>query len=373
MRLEDLEQSKKAHTAVMEDTQRSLAQLDQDEIANKAEVETWGDKEAWVRELATFIESLSGLLEEKFPALEALEEDFIALLSERTTIVQRSRAKDMEDEMSLFFGIPSVCLLPPQRAASNRDPESSMLLDDEEEEVAERAEEWNPAEDGAATSELRARRREAGAVPANQGILGDICLSPPDQAAFDRARVPLTRREESLMGNVEASEFKRPNATVSSAGAQAKLHPSSVHARFATWRSRYSDDYHGAWGGLAMASVWEFWARKELALWDALRWTSGDMCVGPKDLEAAESLAAVQYYIEDALESGSDATLGGDDEAVNTLVNTVFVPKLMAMAENGAYDPWSSAETQRAVLLARQVTDFLDRKGVRFQVRGRRT
>lgn len=259
-----------------------------------------------------------------------MEKAATATLAERTRLLQRARLSAATDELSLFYGVPSVSLLPPGVSDDGISvPEPS------------------PAEEGDALSALRMARRAAQQSDA---------LSPADQAAFDAAWSRLALQLEALFEDVAAPEFRSPAAA----------HPASLVSRFAAWRQLYADEYAGAWGGLALASAWEFWVRKEMGAWDALRDAAGNAGVasGPQGLDGFEWHAQLGAYAE----NGPEPPVGGDEEAVGNVVSAVVVPLLVKRAEAGAYDVWSESETRGAIELVEQVGYVLERTGARFQV-----
>lgn len=337
MRLAEVQDSLASHTDTIDNSTRSLAQLAEDETENKRQVEAAADKDGWMGDFTAFIESLADLMEVKTPPLDEISTEWDSLYAQRTRMVATRRTKILEDHLAFFWGVSNKSLLPAQQRKRSSDDadgnDSEVTLEEEP----------SPVLDGDAGSEQRAQR-----LP----LQSDESLLPGDEASFANATTPLRARLASLLDDVQAPEFLWPDARLQ-ADDSVPLHPSSVHSRYRKWRTRYPDDYNGAWGGLSLAGIWEFWAQRELALWDPLR----------DDLEASLSLQALQHWSEDA----GHAALGGDDEVVSTLVNAVFVPRIMQFAECGGFDPWSAKHAIRAVRLARQVVDFVDKQGVRFQ------
>lgn len=369
-RLDELQSDIRNHEAIVEDATRTFAQLDEEEAQNKEAVSSWSEREGWAREFTTFIESLAVLMEDKWPTLERIEEEYMVVVSEKRRITQQRRAKEMEDELSLFWGVPQLSLMPSQR----RDPQSNAeaMDTDASEGALGQQEESSPTEDGDAASAIRSDRRNAGEVPANQAaaVLREYRLSSPDHAGYVEAVAPLRQRLDQVLDSVKAPEYRWPDAKIEKQGDNAAAngsakHPSSVHTRFLDWRRRYPDDYSNAWGGLALAGIWEFWAKRELTFWEPFDGASR------QDIESSHSLLTLQHYVEESMAVGHEgdsgaAAIGGDDEAVGTLVNSTFIPRVMAMADR-SYDPWSTAQTSRALALCGQVADFTPRSGVRFQ------
>ncbi|PWN27113.1 hypothetical protein BDZ90DRAFT_232673 [Jaminaea rosea] len=353
-RLTSLQEVQASHEALVERSTHTLSTLNADEEANKGSVVAWGEKEGWARELATFVESLAQLLEERWKGLEEVEVEWDEVLMKRVALVQGVRAREMEDELSLFWGVSGKSLLPARNSAKDKKM-GDMEEDDENGAAGTTQKEHAPVNDGDATSPLRAQRRESGPVPANQSaaVLREVVLAPADLAAFTQAQSALHSRLTSLLSSVKAPEFLWPAVTIE--GGQP--HPSSVHSRFHEWRRRYPQDYAQSWGSLALAGIWEFWARKEVALSD---WAS-------LDLEGSECLGAIYQYLEECANAPVEGAGGGEDEEViGTLVNSAFMSRLVRLAST-AYDPWSATQTRQAQRLLVGMADVLPEAGARFQ------
>ncbi|KAN0060321.1 hypothetical protein ACQY0O_007650 [Thecaphora frezii] len=346
----ELEASIESHSAVVEDAERALATLDEGERENKAEVEEAEEKESWFRELERFVASLAGFMEAKVPKLDEVERDCVELFVERTRRVQRARAKRMEDEMALFWGVADTSVLPPLAAASRGADGDAAAAETETE---KRQAEPSPLDDGDYNSAVRQARR-ADTAHAEQVEREE--LAPADAAALVVARCELETRLSAIFADVQAPEYLDAGARIADTQ---QRHPSSVVARFTDWRRRYAIEYAQAWGGLALASIWEFYARWEMITFDALMAQRGET--------GLERWKWHQELVGYAGAHGEEEAGGGDDEALATVVQNVVVPKLLALAERGAYDPWSAMQTGNVVRLVDEVAYVVDTKAARFQ------
>lgn len=86
-----------------------------------------------------------------------------------------------------------------------------------------------------------------------EGYSTDSSLTNSDSLAYSDAMTFLTSRKKEILGDVKAEEFKDPGK-----------------GRWSIWREKYLDSYVGAWGGLGVVSVWEFWVRLECVGWDCI-------------------------------------------------------------------------------------------------------
>lgn len=99
-----------------------------------------------------------------------------------------------------------------------------------------------------ARRQLRQQRRK---IDEEEDYSTDSSLDPPDAIAYDDALKSLTSKKKEILSDVKVKEFHKPD-----------------NVRWSIWRDKYTDSYIGAWGGLGVISVWEFWARLEIVGWD---------------------------------------------------------------------------------------------------------
>lgn len=332
-RIHALDERAAEHRRLAEQAESSSQALVDEETSVRAEVGELESKAAWFSELESFVETVAAFLDTKMPLLDTLEHNALSLLVDRCLSRQRARAQALEDDVALVHGVARVPLMP----SSGADEALPMTHGGA----------WNSAA-------REQRRRDAPAT-----LPPDSCeqwLSAEQQRQFAAAKAQLQEQHHELLLDVHAPEFRDPAADV----------PESLVARFESWRRQFRKEYDLAWGGLALANAWDFWARYELVLWDPL-WcmaAHGDVRLGgPRTgLDGFGWEHALQLYVERA-----DPPRGGDDEALATLVSTAVIPRLLGMAEHGAYDPYSVQETQSLLFLVEQISYVLDVTQWRFQ------
>lgn len=86
-----------------------------------------------------------------------------------------------------------------------------------------------------------------------EGFSTDSSLPFPEASDYSNAIKSLVGRKKDLLADVRAEEFRDPGK-----------------GRWSTWREKYADSYVGAWGGLGVVGVWEFWVRLEMVGWDCV-------------------------------------------------------------------------------------------------------
>ena len=181
----------------------------------------------------------------QYPLLEALEADHVTLLKERKGIIEARRKADDSDDLSTFTGI-----MPP--------PNIDDLTTDEVDDLGRTVPKPDPVtqklQRRAARAGRRATRRSRQQkVDVEEGYSTDGSLPPDDQSSYSDALKDLSSRRKGVLADVRAEEFKDPG-----------------RGQWNVWREKYSDSYVGAWGGLGLVSVWEFWVRLECVGWDCI-------------------------------------------------------------------------------------------------------
>jgi GC-rich sequence DNA-binding factor len=101
-----------------------------------------------------------------------------------------------------------------------------------------------------ARRQLRQQRRK---IDEEEGYSTDSSLAPSDAIAYNDALKSLISKKKDVLSDVKVKEFHKPD-----------------NVRWSVWRDKYTDSYMGAWGGLGVISVWEFWARLEIVGWDCM-------------------------------------------------------------------------------------------------------
>ncbi|PKI85376.1 hypothetical protein MVES_000436 [Malassezia vespertilionis] len=325
------------------DADSALDKLDAEEDNLKETIVLAETKNAWFTEFNTFVSSLAEFLEVKMPLLETLEHNALSLLTDRTASRQRAHALVMEDCIALFHGVSSASIWPARLSG-----DGSVRPTDT---------------DGPWDANVRMARR----APLPIEDTSDARLSPAELAEFVRGREALAENTAHLLADTNAPEFQDPAAK----DADHTWLAGSLVARFDAWRNQFPDEYDMAWGGLALANAWEFWARYELAAWDPL-WCTDPACqVEPHEARLYGPPAGLEGFVFEQASTeyveASATDRGGDAEISATLVSSAMIPRLIAIASQGIYDPWSTKETEAALVLMEQATYVLDASSPRLQ------
>jgi len=164
-------------------------------------------------------------------------------------MIEKRRRQDDEDDLATFIGP-----LP--------DPPSASDEPEETDELGRTIPKPNPTTerrqrrvDRIARRQLRSSRRTKPPPLGEdeEGYSTDGSLMAADLSAYSVAMQDLASRKKGVLADVKAEEFRDPGK-----------------GRWSVWREKYSDSYVGAWGGLGVVSVWEFWVRLECVGWDCV-------------------------------------------------------------------------------------------------------
>ena len=188
---------------------------------------------------------LSGPSSSQYPLLEKLEEEHLSLLQERFEMISNRRRTDDEDDLSVILG--PLPVIPPAEPQPEETDEPGRVIP-----------KINSAFLRRERREARVRRRQhrqsRQIKPSEEeGYSTDSSLASPDATAYESALESLASRIKGVLADVKADEFLDP-----------------AKGRWGVWRDSYSESYIGAYGGLGVVSVWEFWARLEMVGWDCI-------------------------------------------------------------------------------------------------------
>ncbi|KAF9649765.1 hypothetical protein BDM02DRAFT_3094186 [Thelephora ganbajun] len=324
--LSNLTASHLTDVSTMTSATDELDQIEEKEKELREAIERTEAQRGWFAAFREFVEGIAHFLDEKYPALETLEEEHLSLLKEKFDIVAGRRKAEDEDDLSLLLGhIP--------QPASEEPPKSSRQ------------------ERSALRLIRRAHRHQVGAaLAAEEGFSTDSSLSSDQADDFQLAIAKLKEKAEGVLNDVRAGEFRDP--------------PQGLGKWFGEWKEKYEDIYVGAWGGLGLVGAWEFWARLEIVGWnpfqdqrsfDSFDWYNG----------------LYQYSMtnENAGQAEGNTTSSAEGDLASSMVSTAVVPRLCKIIEGGGFNPYSMKDVRTAADLVEQVEIAVrDTANLKFQM-----
>ncbi|GAA5985030.1 hypothetical protein JCM11641_000823 [Rhodosporidiobolus odoratus] len=324
---------------------REREDLDKQEKELRDEVKKTEEKSVWFEEMKGEVEDWGAFLEEKYPKLEAIEMQSLAILRERYTIIATRRYRNASDDVSLFTGQTVPTRFPPRMLPL--DGENDRMEEDLPDFEQESPEDLDPR---SSTRSSRRTEREQRTTTS----FSPESLPPTSSADLRHALTEQHTLLTSLFSDVRAPAFRDPNL--------------GIRQKFEEWRERYAEEYGMTFAGLGMVQVWEFWARVEVVGgWNPLE--IEELLASPADLTAYAWHQALSSY---GHSTSTDHEQNGDEEAdestelVNSLVASVLIPRLSAIARAG-YDPYSEKQTKAALKWVDEISYCVERSSPKFE------
>ncbi|KAJ6585237.1 nineteen complex-related protein 2-domain-containing protein [Mycena capillaripes] len=321
--LTQLTTSHTSNTTALANIGQERTEVEDREKEMRQMVERAEAKRAWFGQFKEWVEGVAGFLDEKYPLLEKLEEEHASLLQERFDMIKERRNAEDEDDLGLFMGV-------------RREQE-----EEETDELGRVVPKPTPALRRAARLARRQRRHHNLAQKEfddEEGYSTDSSLPPSDLISYRSAMSSLAERAEQVLSDVRAEEFRDPGK-----------------GRWNAWREQYADSYVGAWGGLGVVSVWEFWVRLEIVGWDFI-----------KEPRSLDSFKWYQGLYEYSRPHGDE--LGPDGDLVASMVSTAIIPRICKLVEGGVFDAYSDASVRRIVDLSEEAEASVEPGNAKFLV-----
>ncbi|KAK1232650.1 hypothetical protein PQX77_004212 [Marasmius sp. AFHP31] len=294
------------------------------ELIGKAE-----QKRAWFDSFREWVEGVAGFLDEKYPMLEKLEEEHISLVQERFDMVDKRRRQDDDDDLSTFLG-------PLPAEPTNDSP-------DETDELGRTIPKPDPATQKRQRRTDRLTRHQHRQKNEDEGFSTDSELPLHDEEAYQNAVESVIKRTKDVLADVKAKEFLDPGK-----------------GQWSVWREKYADSYFGAWGGLGVVSVWEFWARLECVGWDPI--------AEPKSLDAFRWYQGLHDYCRPGDPGDNARELGEDGDLVSSMITTAIIPRISKLIEGGALDVYSQKHIRRAIDLVEEIEATVEEGSIKLQI-----
>ncbi|KAG2155910.1 GCFC-domain-containing protein [Suillus bovinus] len=295
-------------------------------------------KRSWFAAFKEWVESVAAFLDEKFPKLEKLEDEFISVLKERSEMITQRRQADNQDDLSLIFGSFLVTPSEEMDELGRVLPRANPVTARREREAARIARRLRRKRE----REIRVIRTQ---LDREEGYSTDSSLPPSDAIDYRSAMERIANDGQNLLSDVHAAEFRDPSL--------------GLAKWFGGWRRRFGDSYTGAWGGLGLVGAWEFWVRLELLAWNPLETSH--------TLDEFAWCASLHEYCGDK-DDDLESDLGPNGDLVSAMISTAVVPLICKVVEAGALDSYSALDTRNMINLAEQIEASIGRDSPKFQM-----
>ncbi|KAF9468648.1 nineteen complex-related protein 2-domain-containing protein [Collybia nuda] len=331
--LTQLTTSHTSNTTSLDALTREQGEVDDREKEMREMVARAEDKRAWFDSFKEWIEGVAGFLDEKYPSLEKLEEEHTSLLRERFAIITRRRHADDEDDLTIVLGTQST------------QPPVETETETETDELGHATPKLSLAVLRRERRDARMRRhqlRKPQKTTEEEGYSTDGSLPAPEASDYSTALKSLATRTKDVLADVRAEEFRDPGK-----------------GRWNAWREKYTDSYVGAWGGLGVVSVWEFWVRLEMVGWDCIE--------DPRSLDSFKWYKGLYTYSRPGDSEGENGELGPDGDLVASMISTAVIPRLCAVIAE-TFDPYSEKHIRRMIDLTEEVEASVEEGNAKLQM-----
>ncbi|KAJ7021614.1 nineteen complex-related protein 2-domain-containing protein [Mycena alexandri] len=317
--LTQLTTSHASNTTALANIGQERTEVEDREKEMRQMVERADAKRAWFEQFREWIEGVAGFLDEKYPILEKLEEEHASLLQERFDMIKERRNAEDEDDLCTFMGI----VRPPD---GEEPDELGRVIP-------------KPTPDLRRARLVRHQRRHyTQSTDDEEGYSTDSSLPPSDLESYRGAMSSLAERARQVLSDVRAEEFRDPGK-----------------GRWNAWREKYADSYVGAWGGLGVVSVWEFWVRLEIVGWDFI-----------EEQKSLDSFKWNQGLHDYSRPTGEE--LGPDGDLVASMISTAIIPRICKLVDGGVFDVYSDASVRRMVDLSEEVEASVEPGNAKFLI-----
>ncbi|RPD62638.1 GCFC-domain-containing protein [Lentinus tigrinus ALCF2SS1-7] len=295
------------------------------------------EKRSWFSAFREWVESVATFLDEKFPPLERLEDEHLSIMKERADMIATRRRAEDEDDLMLFLGTP-----PSLRPQSEEVDELGRAIPSANSPQAR-------ANRTAAREARRVRRRAVNqqARQEEEGFSTDAELPQGDEEDYRIAMGRLLSDAKEIMADVKAEEFRDPTV--------------GLGKWFGEWRTKFSDIYTGAWGGLGMVGAWEFWVRLEILGWNPVE--------RPRSLDSFSWYKSLYIYSRPSeADEEEEPELGPDGDLVSAMITTALIPRFCRILEGGGLDAYSASDIRRLVDLMEEIEISVDKQNQKFEL-----
>ncbi|KAK3825829.1 MAG: nineteen complex-related protein 2-domain-containing protein [Benniella sp.] len=347
--LENLKEQHSQHTKQLEQIRREEAEIilrsaDAEEAMTNASL-----RYTFFQELRSYCRNLAAFFEAKFPELEAIEQEYRSMLSDRTKLVVERRRLDLEDDLAEFANV-----VDDESAGKGRKDDVPPEVDEFGRSVgvdplavrkrrrAERERRRTQRQQSKQSQHLEGSKE----VKDHEGLETDDELGAGDERELGDAVMELENRRTTIFQEV-GSEFRSIEA---------------VKKHFQAWKTNYPEDYNKAYGGLLLPLVFDFFVRQETCLWNPLR---VERDISEQSWHRTVSAYAIVHPSNNAHSDSEDDREDAEDmdkELMSKVVAKSVCPKITQFIAAGGVDLYSARQTRCLKAILDQLLDYVDKK-----------
>ncbi|CAI2165371.1 13410_t:CDS:10 [Funneliformis geosporum] len=308
--LMDLQVMHSNHQAELIQIQKDIDNLTSSNAQIEIEMQNTKNRYNYFQDLKTFVENLVEFLDDKFPTLEELENDYLEVLTKKSQLILQRIMEEDSDDIAVFANISIKDDLSCEQRQQRRHYRRQIRYSYRPEEINE---------EGFSTDE------ELYDKEIEKEIYGKI-----DEISYKRT---------SLFDDV-IEEFKSI---------------ALVKSKFVSWKTEFNNDYTKAYGGLSLPGVFEFYVRYEMMLCNALK---------INDINDMEWYKVISEYSAESSKNQMET----DDEDFTVLTKVlekIVLPRIVHLMKT--LNPYSSRQTKSLVDFLKKTLKYVDSNSQRFQ------
>ncbi|RHZ69198.1 hypothetical protein Glove_287g21 [Diversispora epigaea] len=269
-KMTDLQFQHKNHQSELIQAQKDIENNQKSSEKLEIDLQVTKNRYTYFQELRLFIENLVGFLDDKFPELEKLENDFQKILTDRSEFIMKKILKEDSDDLTSFCNVY-------QDSTSN---DMDDNIQEEKDEVDE----------------------------------------------FEKISYHRTKLFDDVI-----DEFKSMDL---------------VKSKFDLWKKDFSEDYAKAYGDLSLPSVFEFYVRHEILLWESF--------------EGHSNFEEMRWF--QILREPGETT---DNIILKKVIDKVVLPRAKHLTM--IMDPYSNNKIKSTIEFFDSITKFVDKESQNFK------
>ncbi|XP_013387497.1 PAX3- and PAX7-binding protein 1 [Lingula anatina] len=311
-RLESLQQVHRARVLDVQKMEDNIKFSESTITKCEGDIGALEERYKFFQEMRGYVRDLVECLNEKVPAVNALEASMLNCLKQRAEKLVKRRQEDVKDQSQEYITNKSSTAQVP---------------------AVEEARQRRVAEREARRARRRRARQSQNIANHHEGLSSDDEESQLDitKAIVERDRI---RTESQKLFEDVVDEF-----------CKLKL----IKARFEEWKDLYGDTYNDAYIGLCLPKLFSPLIRLDLIEWNPLQVNCPDF----EEMRWYETLMFYGYKEGQQLEDSDQ-----DLKLLPTIVDKILLSRIKALVED-VWDPMSSSETTNLVRTVRKLaTDY---------------
>ncbi|KAF9097404.1 hypothetical protein BGX23_008964 [Mortierella sp. AD031] len=351
-RLNDLKSQLSEHQAQLKQIHLEEAEINIRTVESGEAMTKASSRYTFFQELRSYCRNLAAFFEEKYPDLEAIENEFRTMLSERTILVVERRRMDLRDDLVEFANVVDEESKPSVKNPIAQEVDEfgrSIGVDPKAAQKRRKAE-----RERRKAQRKRLQEADSKEIDTYEGLSTDDELGGGDARELGDAVMELEDRRQNLFKEV-GTEFSSLEA---------------VKRHFQAWKTGYPSDYNKAYGGLLLPLVFDLFVRQETCLWNPIRVKQD---ISEQTWHQAVSTYTIARPSRTYDNSDSDSDHQDDEEGdmdkdlLSKVVAKSLCPKITQFLSAGGVDLYSAKQTKCLEAIVEEFLDYVEKSNSKME------